>query len=235
MMCVCGSRVRTARIRFAPCKSPLGSPALTNSFMRASLPHKRRRHAPRAVDRLTLRRHRRRGRCLGNTSVTVPFSFAARQSRRFGDATVAERSEYLQHFAPRRERAAVLPLVAVHRLHELGLVVVVIPFTRRRVDQPPALAVLALLGGVLRAPAIGCNRDIPLPAVVREAGPSGYGVRRRRGRRGVGVSHRAVPLSRLGGGLGARPPRSTLAVACEPSGRTGTDKSTRRMECVNQN
>ena len=78
------------------------------------------------------------------------FLLAAWQRSRFGDAAVAERAENLQHLAPRRERAAVLALVPVHRLHELGFVVVVVALAGRRVDEPAALAVLPLVGGVLR-------------------------------------------------------------------------------------
>ena len=53
------------------------------------------------------------------------------------------------------------------------------------------------IGRILRAPAVCRNRDIPLPAIIGKAGPvGGRGFRRRQRRRGVGIRHRAEPLSR---------------------------------------
>src|SRR5258708_38329381 len=126
-------------MRFAPWRSPLGSPALMNMRMRmASLPEIK--HETR--DKET------RGKNLSCLLVSC-LSFGwhgdlglqrlvARQRGRLGDAAISEGAQHFQHFAPGREGAAVVPLVAVHRLHELDFVLGIILLAGGRIDLTAA-------------------------------------------------------------------------------------------------
>src|SRR5262245_42949092 len=147
-----------AWIRLAPCKSPLGSPALKKSRIDwASLPDGHfsmlwRKPGPdRAGCRfLALWRRSARGK--------------AWQTRRRGDLAVAESCEHLQDLAPGRERAAVVALILVHRLHERDFLVRVIALAGGWVDLPAALAGPALFRRV-RLAALHCNGDVPFAAI----------------------------------------------------------------------
>ena len=82
------------------------------------------------------------------------------------DLAVAEGDEHFEDLAPGRERAAVFPLVAFHRAHERGFVVVVVALAGGRVDEPTPFAGPTLLGRVLPA-AVDGDRDVPFPTVGR--------------------------------------------------------------------
>src|SRR4051812_8337897 len=99
-----GSRRFNSRIRFAPCRSPLGSPALMKTCIRTVSSFEIRvsswpRNPNFGTRDLTLRRR-------------VPLD--ARQIALGLDLAVAERDQHLEHFAPGRERPAVFPLIPLH-------------------------------------------------------------------------------------------------------------------------
>src|SRR5262249_11328752 len=155
-----GRSCRRQRIRLAPCRSPLGSPALIKMRM-GFLPSARgrQRSAPRADRRcpfyLILRRwpravcaddsapqpHGSRPEMLRSLRLDggAILERQAGQLGRLGDLAVAERMEHFQHLAPRRERSAIVPLVLVHRLHEDDFVVSVVALAGGRINLPAAL------------------------------------------------------------------------------------------------
>src|SRR5215218_9439715 len=121
-----GSIAFNSRARFAPCRSPLGSPALRKTCIRA-VPDSRFQVLYFNLDLGTWNLELTLGR-------GVPLD-AGQVAGRL-DLAVTEGHEDFQDFAPSREWAAVLPLVPLHGAHERGLVVVVVPLAGGRVDKP---------------------------------------------------------------------------------------------------
>src|SRR5687767_8926190 len=80
-----------------------------------------------------------------------------------GDFAVTHGPKHFEHFAPGRERAAIVALVLVHRLHEVDFVVVVVALAGGRIDLPAALALIA---AVFAAAALESDRDRAFAAVV---------------------------------------------------------------------
>src|SRR5947209_18636943 len=104
-----GSRRLSSRIRFAPCRSPLGSPALMKTCIpTVSSFEFRVSSRPGNPKPATRNSALRRGR--------VPLD--AGQIALGLHLAVAERDQDFEHLAPGRERPAVLPLIPLHRLHE---------------------------------------------------------------------------------------------------------------------
>src|SRR5713101_1102388 len=120
-----GSRRRIAPMRLAPCRSPLGSPALKKSFIDGILAQR---------IKLALRRRGTRRK--------------AWQISRFGDLSIAQSCEDFQHFAPCGERSAVIALVLVPRLHEGNFVIRVVALAGGGVDLASTFAGAALFRSV---------------------------------------------------------------------------------------
>src|SRR4051812_49293913 len=114
-----GCFARMERMRLEPCRSPLGSPALRNNFIVASLPALSLWH--RSGDRCS---RSPVWRPVPREELPLRGGWCDRGSARYGghagtapgkvghlrDTTVAERAKDFEYLAPRRERAPVLAL-----------------------------------------------------------------------------------------------------------------------------